>query len=239
MSENAWKGLITNFIIVFMLLSLAVVSITGYSVIETASGSTTTKLQPIYRGNETRPEISLMFNVYWGEEYLLDIAEIFKSYNMRATFFIGGCWAAKNPDLIKKLDEMGFEIANHGYTHKNHKELSVSENHKEIIVTDKLLTSILGKLPSKLFAPPSGYIGDNMLQVCQDEGFKVVMWSRDTIDWRDKDSKTVYARAVKNMKNGDLILMHPSAHTLEALPKVLAYCKTNGYTAVTVSDILK
>jgi hypothetical protein len=65
------------------------------------------------------------------------------------------------------------------------------------------------------------------------------MWTRDTIDWRDKDATTVYNRAIKGMSGGDLILMHPTEHTLEALPLMLEYVNANGFAAVAVGENLK
>jgi peptidoglycan/xylan/chitin deacetylase (PgdA/CDA1 family) len=64
------------------------------------------------------------------------------------------------------------------------------------------------------------------------------MWSKDTIDWRDKSSKIVYNRATKNIIGGDLVLMHPKKHTLEALPNILEYYKEQKLLAVTVSECI-
>ena len=62
------------------------------------------------------------------------------------------------------------------------------------------------------------------------------MWSKDTIDWRDKDADLVFKRATKDIKGGDFILMHPTAHTLEALPRILDYYKELGIKSVTVTE---
>ena len=67
-------------------------------------------------------------------------------------------------------------------------------------------------------------------------GLKTVMWSRDTIDWRDKDVSLVVKRATENAAGGDLVLMHPKEHTLRALPQVLGYYEKAGLKAVTVSE---
>ncbi|MDR1940430.1 MAG: polysaccharide deacetylase, partial [Clostridiales bacterium] len=62
--------------------------------------------------------------------------------------------------------------------------------------------------------------------------------SSDLIDWRDKDAELIFKRATRNMKNGDFVLMHPTAHTLEALPEILKFYSDNGYSAATVSTSL-
>ena len=64
---------------------------------------------------------------------------------------------------------------------------------------------------------------------------RVIMWSRDTIDWRDKDVGMIYNRATKNLKKGEFVLMHPTDCTVTALPEILSYIRNDGLTAVTVS----
>ncbi|MEG1612766.1 MAG: polysaccharide deacetylase family protein [Clostridia bacterium] len=233
MKEKKYVTIIANSVIIFVLIVLFAATLSGNSAIEVLNKG---KKEAVYRGDEKKAEVSLMINVYWGTEYVLPMAKIFEAYGYNTTFFLGGSWLSENIDMVVELDKLGFELANHGYNHKNHKSLSVEENRKELMVTNNVLCKIIGRQPVKLFAPPSGYIGENMMNVCEKEGFEVIMWSRDTIDWRDKDSNIIYSRAIKNMKNGDLILMHPTAHSLEALPNILNYCKQNGFKVVTVSQ---
>ena len=64
------------------------------------------------------------------------------------------------------------------------------------------------------------------------------MWSKDTIDWRDKDCDLIIKRATTNLTNGDLILMHPKEHTLKALPFIIESCINGGFEIVTVSENL-
>ena len=87
-----------------------------------------------------------------------------------------------------------------------------------------------------LFAPPSGSFSDTTLQSAYDLGYKVVMCSKDTIDWRDKDRAKIVSRATDNLTGGDLILMHPKEHTLAALPDIIGYCKARNFGLVTVSE---
>ena len=94
-------------------------------------------------------------------------------------------------------------------------------------------------VPVTLFAPPSGAYDEDTVTAAESLGLRTVMWSRDTIDWRDKDEQTCYVRATKQLQAGELILMHPMAHTLAALPRILEYCGEHGLRAVTVSENLR
>ena len=55
------------------------------------------------------------------------------------------------------------------------------------------------------------------------------MWTVDTIDWRDHDKEKIYKRVERNVQPGALVLMHPTASTLEALPDIILLLKSKGY----------
>ena len=88
-----------------------------------------------------------------------------------------------------------------------------------------------------LFAPPSGAFNNSTIEAANTLQYKTIMWTRDTIDWRDQDATTIYNRAVKNAKGGDLILMHPTKCTAEALPKIIETLQEN-FLLTTVTDVL-
>ena len=87
-----------------------------------------------------------------------------------------------------------------------------------------------------LLTGANGGIGQKVLSSLLENGYKVIMWSKDTIDWRDHDTQKILSRATKNLESGDLILMHPTKNTLEALPQIIKDIKSQGFTLSTVSE---
>jgi len=83
-------------------------------------------------------------------ELLLDLL---KKYNQRATFFVLGEVAEKYPELIKKISNLGHEIASHGYSHKTLWELDKINFEKEIQLSKNVLKNITGKEPNGFRAP--------------------------------------------------------------------------------------
>jgi peptidoglycan/xylan/chitin deacetylase (PgdA/CDA1 family) len=221
----------TSNLIILAVVSLLIAGV--YFSEESATVSVNGKA--IYKGDTKEPRVSLMINVYWGTEYIEPMLDVLDAYGVRTTFFIGGSWAAKNNELVKEIAARGHELGNHGYLHLDAGKLSLERNKQEIELTNKLIAELTGKTPS-LFAPPSGDVGTNMYKACDALNMKVILWSRDTIDWRDKDADLVLKRATSDIQYGDLILMHPTAHTLAALPQILEYYKKAGIRAVCVSD---
>lgn len=234
--RRVFTEIASNCAIILMLVSLCLIGFGGSGAYDAVFSSGYDN-SPIYRGENTRAEVALMINVYQGNEYLEDMLDTMKAYGVHCTFFVGGCWADDNNALILRIVEEGHEIGNHGYFHKDAKELSYAQNKSEIVANNDLIKAVTGKTPS-LFAPPSGSYGKDVLKVCEDLGMKVIMWSRDTIDWRDKNTETIYKRATDKIEAGDMILAHPTYNTAEALPDILKYYKEHGLTAVTVSQII-
>lgn len=227
--------LLTNLVLGVLVLSVGALCLSpADSALQTngASGE-------IYRhGGEDSKSVSLMFNVYWGTEEVYRILDILRLHQAKATFFIGGCWADDNADCLKRIDAEGHELGNHGYFHKDHAKLSVTENRKEISACNRFIQLATQKTPT-LFAPPSGAYGEDTLTACKALGMKTVLWSRDTIDWRDKNASLIYTRATKGVQGGEFVLMHPMQETADALEDILKYYESVSISVVTVSEHLK
>ena len=187
-----------------------------------------------YRGNSEQKCVSLMINVYWGNEYLPNMLKTLKDNNIKTTFFVGGTWVNKFPELFLQIVNDGHEIGNHGFFHKDQDKLDYAQNKSEILNNHNLIKELLG-VEMNLFAPPSGAYSSITLDVAESLGYKTIMWSKDTIDWRDHDASLILKRATTNLSNGDLILMHPTEATVQALSDIIANIKSQGFEIVTVS----
>lgn len=190
-----------------------------------------------YRGDAESGKVSLMFNVYGGADYIPGILDTLDAFGVKATFFIGGCWADDHTQTLREIAARGHELGNHGYFHKDQDKLSLSANKEEILRCHDLVKSLAGKEMS-LFAPPSGTYSENTVNAAESLAYKVIMWSKDTIDWRDHDATLIFSRATEGIEGGDLVLMHPTEETAEALPSVLAFYKEKGLAQCTVSETL-
>ena len=222
-----------NFLIIIMLVVVSMLAVLGVGLTTTSSVINGV----YYSGNTESNKISLMINVYWGTEYLDDMLEILDRYEVKTTFFVGGTWAVKESDMLKKIYDAGHEIGNHGYSHKDQDKLNREQNKNEILTTHTLVNDLIG-VNMDLFAPPSGAYNKTTVEVATELGYKMIMWTRDTVDWRDKDEEVIYKRAIKDAKGGDLILMHPTACTLLALERIIVSLQEQGFVLTTVSENL-
>lgn len=221
-----------NIVIVVMFVALI-----GITLSNSKSLNVQTDNRVIYSGNTSNANVCFMINVYQGNEYVLDMLDILDLYNVKTTFFIGGCWASKNIDLVKEIYTRGHEIGNHGFYHKNQDSLSYEENITEIKACHDLISKNVG-IEMTLFAPPSGAYNKTTVDASTDLNYKTIMWTHDTIDWRDQDADLIFNRATKNLSNGDLILMHPTQKTVEAFKNILSTSINNGFNPTTVTNCL-
>ncbi|MGN1051970.1 MAG: polysaccharide deacetylase family protein [Candidatus Scatosoma sp.] len=189
------------------------------------------------RGEAGSDGVSLMFNVYENTPVVYEILDILAKQSAKATFFVGGCWADDNEKCLNAIKDAGHETGNHGYFHKDHASLSLKDNEAEISRCNQITEALTGVAPT-LFAPPSGAYGKNTLIAAAKLNMKVILWSKDTIDWRDRNASLIFRRATKNVTGGDFILMHPTKQTAAALKDVLTYYKNHSLRAVTVSENL-
>lgn len=230
MTQKSIASLISNFVICAVVVIIFAVS---FSPSEIAVSS---NYSPINKG-ESDTKVSLMVNVYWGTEFIPQMLDVFDDYNAKTTFFVGGMWAAENEQMLKEIYSRGHEIGNHGYYHKDHKQIDFNRNKQEIEITHKVVKEILG-VDMTLFAPPSGSYGDTTLEVASELGYKTIMWTLDTIDWRDQDESVILSRATEKISGGALVLMHPTKATVAALDDILQAINNKGLSVSTVSEVI-
>jgi len=203
----------------------------------TISINTLNYYDPIYKGMENEKKVAFACNVVWGEEYLPQMLKLFRDNDMKITFFIGGQWAGKNEELLKSIQKDGHELGNHGYKHMYHSKLTPEANKMEILKTEEIVKRITG-CKTELFAPPYGDLNDTVVNSAEALGYKVIMWSIDTIDWNTKDYNKILQRLEKKHHNGAIVLMHPTKVTIEALPQMIKNLENHGYKITTVSDVI-
>jgi polysaccharide deacetylase family protein (PEP-CTERM system associated) len=72
------------------------------------------------------------------------VLNLLKQNKIRATFFSLGKLAERYPDVIKKIFNMGHELASHGYSHKCLWDLNEESFEKEIRLTNQIIKDITG-----------------------------------------------------------------------------------------------
>lgn len=195
---------------------------------------------PIYSVDTTDSVLALTFDSAWGTEDLDEILQILKTHNAKATFFVTGEWATKNPDAIKKIADNGHEIGNHGNTHKHMPQLSKNEMIQELQGCHNIVKQITGE-DMTLFRAPYSDWNDEVVATAHEFGYMSINQSVDSLDWKDYGIDSIINTVCnhKNLENGSIILLHNGAtYTKSALDIMLTNLEQQGYSFILVSDLI-
>lgn len=83
--------------------------------------STDTGPKAIYKGETDSKDISLTFDISWGDERAEPILNTLKANGIKnATFFLSASWAERHPDTVARIVKDGHQIGSMGYAYKNY-----------------------------------------------------------------------------------------------------------------------
>ena len=200
----------------------------------------------ITSGDWVSPYVALTFDMCQDPRYPAGfdaaVVDVLQRYDVPATFFMGGDWMRTHPEETKLLAaNPKFELGNHSWSHADFALLGDEEAGKEIDMTAELLLQLTGR-KSRLFRLPSGTYNQNTLQVVAEHQHYTIQWDSVSGDPDPNfDAATILAEVQRTARKGSIIIMHGNGrgwHTAEALPLVIDYLTTKGYTLVTVSQLL-
>ncbi len=196
------------------------------------------KKVPVYCVDTPEKKIAISFDAAWGDEHTEPILNILDEYGVKTTFFLVKFWAEKFQDDVKEIHARGHEIGNHSSTHPNMTKLSSEEMQKELLGLEEAVMSVTGKKPT-VFRPPFGAYNNTLIEVCGENGYQVIQWSVDSMDWKKLSGDQIVERVCRNVKPGSIVLFHNNADKVEEyLPAILSKLKEEGYSVVPVSELI-
>lgn len=169
------------------------------------------------------------------EEYLDVLARL----GVRATFFLVGERAVREPGLVCQYRRLGHDVGGHGWTHEPFSTMSDERLRDELARTESALGAGEGRL--RFVRPPRGQISLRSLLRIAAAGYTTVLWSIDSDDCRARDPHVVERRVDPDaIASGDVVLLHElQPWTIEALPGVVHALRNDGYELVTVSELME
>lgn len=167
--------------------------------------------------------------------YTEQLLDGLKERGVKVTFFVTGQHAEKYPDIIKRISEEGHLIGNHTYSHIQLNATNRDAYRQELIQTNEILYDLTGK-EIEYVRPPYGS-WDKRLE--KELDMFPVLWSVDPLDWCSSNTASVTKKVVDKVEENDIILMHDEYEsTVTAALQIIDILQKEGYTFVTVEDIL-
>ena len=167
--------------------------------------------------------------------------DTFRQYDMKATFFLLGIWADRNPKWVKRLFDEGHEVGTHWFSHPDFTKLTDAQMLVELRKSEQSIErgSSGGKMP-RLLRPPFGSANRRTLDLAAAQGYETIKWNVDPEDWRDTTPIGDIIRNVgQKTKPGDIVVMHLHIpKTADALPAILESFRARGLRSGTISQVL-
>ncbi|WP_159875253.1 polysaccharide deacetylase family protein [Aquitalea denitrificans] len=151
------------------------------------------------------------------------VLDILQHYGVKATFFCIGERAAQYPALCQQAARAGHAVENHGQRHRKQTSLFGPAGwRREVGEGQATLQRITGHTP-RFFRPIAGLRNPFLEPVLQQQGVFLASWTRRGYDTRVRDPEQVYARLVRNLAAGDILLLHDgnAARTADGQPLIL------------------
>lgn len=193
---------------------------------------------PIYGVATEKKQLAITFNAAWEADDIPTLLAILKQQNVVSTFFLVGQWAEKNPREARLIAEAGHEIGNHSYAHPDMTKLNPAQIEADITKADEVIRQATGVFP-KYFRAPSGNYNDTVIELAKKLNHIPIQWNVDSLDWKKPSPDEIATRVLKKADSGSIILFHTAIeNTLTALPGIIASLRKQGYSFVTVSDLI-
>lgn len=167
--------------------------------------------------------------------------DILKKNNIKATFFVVGKALQNHPQLGKQIIAEGHAIANHTWNHWYH-FMNPQAAAFEIDKTTELIYQVTG-VKTNLFRPPGGHLSNGLVAHARNKKYATLMWSADSRDFQRPAPTTMVNTVLKNARPGGIVLLHDGGgdrtNTVKALPQIIAKLKQQGYSFVTIPELLE
>ncbi|WP_243739191.1 polysaccharide deacetylase family protein [Flavobacterium sp. 245] len=188
--------------------------------------------------SETEKKIALTFDD-GPSEFTLEVLELLKKYNAKATFFCIGKNIETHPEIVKQIIADGHLVGNHSYSHSRFFDF-----YHEDKITDELrkTDALLEKFTSKkinFFRPPYGVTTPSISRALKVTGHKVIGWNIRSLDGGLKNQDLILSRIIKRISPGGIVLLHDTApHSVLVLEQFLQFLQQNNYKVISVEELL-
>jgi cellulose synthase/poly-beta-1,6-N-acetylglucosamine synthase-like glycosyltransferase/spore germination protein YaaH/peptidoglycan/xylan/chitin deacetylase (PgdA/CDA1 family) len=193
--------------------------------------------------------------------YTPDVLDELKRLNVKATFFLIGQNAERNPGLVKRIFAEGHEIGNHTFTHPNIGALGEQRAKLELNATQRVFQALIRR-STLLFRPPYNADAEptsaeevRPLVYASSLNYITVLEFIDPQDWNLAErlaDGTIHHRTAQDMlqtllpqltsEKGSMVLLHDAggdrSETIKLIPLIVTELSKQGYKFVTVSQII-
>lgn len=176
----------------------------------------------------------------------LKLLDVLARHDVKATFFVLGRFVVQKPKIVRALVAAGHVISNHSWDHPRLIVASNTELRRQVNLTQSAIFDACGITPT-LLRPPYGGRRPGTFAAVRKLGLEPVMWNVTCYDWKPTSAEKVFSHAQRQIRGGDVILMHDGdqarmgadrSHSVQATDRLIAHYKGEGYEFVTIPEMM-
>jgi peptidoglycan/xylan/chitin deacetylase (PgdA/CDA1 family) len=205
----------------------------------------------ICRAPDGGRRIALTFDDGPNPRYTEKLMHVLDRHGARATFFLIGRWAEREPGLAREVQAAGHALGNHTWSHPTLALRSMAGVQEELRRCREAVEAAGVELSTvdgaALMRPPWGRRRPGTLRAIRAAGYVPVLWSVTGWDWRRGETADSISSRCEKARDGDLILLHDGTHTepagdraasVGAADELLRRYSAEGYSFVTVPELV-
>ncbi|MGS4345907.1 polysaccharide deacetylase family protein [Myroides odoratus] len=171
--------------------------------------------------------------------YTLQVLDLLKQYQAKATFFCIGKQIEQYPAIAQRILEEGHTIGNHSYSHPNSMGfLSTAQVKTEIQQGDAVIQRIL-QIQTPFYRPPFGITNPHIAKALRQTKHRVIGWTNRSLDTVMQDDKAIFNRVYSRIDTQTLVLLHDTSESsVKALERLLKQLQQDKYKMVNLVTFL-
>jgi peptidoglycan/xylan/chitin deacetylase (PgdA/CDA1 family) len=192
-------------------------------------------------------QLALTYDDGPNDPHTLRLLEVLAKHEVRATFFLIGRYVRQRPEIAREIAQAGHVVGNHTFSHPLLVFKSAAEIRQELSDSRSALQEAVGE-HSILFRPPFGGRRPAVLRIARQMGFELIMWNVTGFDWNAPPSGVIEQKVSKQIRGGDVILLHDGGHkqmgadrsqTVLATGRLIERYKGEGCEFATIPQMLQ
>ena len=195
------------------------------------------------QGEPRRKTVALTFDDGPDGTFTPRILDVLANKGVKGTFFLVGKRLDEHPEVVRRIVAEGHAVGNHTFSHMNITRFTLKEIEDEVRRADQALSKYGIELRG-MFRPPYGAVDVSSAEMLGKAGYRLCLWSVDSLDWRGLNRDQVIGNVVPLVGNGSVVLFHSAGGpgedltgTVEALPAIIDDLRAKGYEFVTIPEM--
>lgn len=201
-----------------------------------------------HRGQPTGNRIALTFDDGPRPPFTGMILDTLKHESVPATFFVLGENARRWPETLRRMEQEGHRVANHGMDHGILMFAGAAEALDQVERTGAILRDAGVKDPCRLFRAPHGWLSPVAHRALTSHGFRIAGWTKGVWDTANPGVETIVSRTDDILRPGSVLLFHDGwsgaseedrSQTAAALSEIIRLARERGLEFVTLEEMME